>query len=240
MCCRNYIYPVVHLELLLSLCVCYNRLVGDTTPMPPELSDPVADEAQFANEPHVQGPVYMDYGTQVKIGRGTFVNAYSTWIDTCDIHVGERVLFGPHVSLYSGTHPLDPQLRDGLKGPESGKEIHIGDDCWIGGNVTILPGITIGRGTTVGAGSVVTKVHHTLLHMLTRSVDGLRHVSVECASLPSGCGKPGSNHSQNQDKHGHRTDGQGGWERCRRGRETNGSHGLSNTWRVAKPSLDFE
>ena len=39
-----------------------------------------------------------------------------------------------------------------------GKEIHIGEDCWIGGNVTILPGVTIGRGSTVGAGSVVTKV----------------------------------------------------------------------------------
>ena len=174
--------------------------------MPSELPDTVADAAQFANDPHVQSPVYMDYGTQVKIGRGTFVNAYSTWIDTCDIHVGERVLFGPHVSLYSGTHPLDPELRDGLNGPESGKEIHIGDDCWIGGNVTILPGVSIGKGATVGAGSVVTKVRHTLLHMLMRSVDGLRLVSVERASLPSGCRKSCSDHPQNQDRHGPRTD----------------------------------
>ncbi|EEB87789.1 hypothetical protein MPER_14718, partial [Moniliophthora perniciosa FA553] len=56
-----------------------------------------------------------------------------------------------------GTHPLDPAIRNGTAGPESGKEIHIGEDCWIGGNVTILPGVTIGRGATVGAGSVVTK-----------------------------------------------------------------------------------
>lgn len=33
----------------------------------------------------------------------------------------------------------------------------IGDDCWIGGNVTIMPGVTIGKGCTIGAGSVVTK-----------------------------------------------------------------------------------
>jgi acetyltransferase-like isoleucine patch superfamily enzyme len=38
-----------------------------------------------------------------------------------------------------------------------GKEIHIGEDCWIGGNVCILPGVVIGKGSVVGAGSVVTK-----------------------------------------------------------------------------------
>lgn len=72
--------------------------------------------------------------------------------------IGARTLFAPNVSLYSGTHPLDPDLRNGTKGPETGKEIHIGEDVWIGGNVTILPGVTIGNGSTVGAGSVVTKV----------------------------------------------------------------------------------
>ena len=61
------------------------------------------------------------------------------------------------MSFYSGTHPLDPAVRDGTRGPELGKEIHIGEDCWIAGNVSILPGITIGKGSVVGAGSVVTK-----------------------------------------------------------------------------------
>jgi len=32
----------------------------------------------------------------------------------------------------------------------------IGDDCWIGGNVTILAGVTIGKGCVIGAGSIVT------------------------------------------------------------------------------------
>ncbi|KAK9236700.1 trimeric LpxA-like protein [Lipomyces kononenkoae] len=135
----------------------WRELVADTTPLPPALHDAVADEAQFDEEPLVEGPVYMDYGTQVKLGNGVFINAYSTWIDTCTITVGARTLFGPHVSLYSGTHPLDPEIRNGTKGPETGKEIHIGEDCWIGGNVIILPGVTVGRGATVGAGSVVTK-----------------------------------------------------------------------------------
>lgn len=139
---------------LLTAC----RLVGDGSPMPPELPDAAADEALFDDDPVVDGPIYMDYGTQVKLGKGVYINAHSTWIDTCTISVGARTLFGPHVSLYSGTHPLEPEIRNGIKGPETGKEIHIGEDCWIGGNVTILAGVTVGRGSTVGAGSVVTKV----------------------------------------------------------------------------------
>ena len=63
-----------------------------------------------------------------------------------------------NVSLFSGTHPLDPDVRNGTQGPEMGAEIRIEEDCWLGGNVTVLPGVRIGRGSGVGAGSVVTKV----------------------------------------------------------------------------------
>lgn len=37
------------------------------------------------------------------------------------------------------------------------REVHIGDDVWIGGNVTILPGVTIGDRAVIGAGAVVTE-----------------------------------------------------------------------------------
>jgi acetyltransferase-like isoleucine patch superfamily enzyme len=79
-------------------------------------------------------------------------------IDSLPITIGSRTLFGPNVSLFAGTHPVDPAVRNGMEGPEMGAPITIGEDCWIGGNVTILPGVTIGKGSTVGAGSVVTKV----------------------------------------------------------------------------------
>jgi hypothetical protein len=33
---------------------------------------------------------------------------------------------------------MDPAIRQGLKGPECGKEVHIEDDVWIGGSVIVL------------------------------------------------------------------------------------------------------
>ena len=37
------------------------------------------------------------------------------------------------------------------------KEVIIGDDVWIGSDVTILPGVKIGNHSIIGACSVVTK-----------------------------------------------------------------------------------
>lgn len=64
-------------------------------------------------------------------------------------------MFGPFVSIFAATHEVGVQSR--RDGVEYAAPVTIGDDCWIGGNVTIMPGVTIGKGCTIGAGSVVTK-----------------------------------------------------------------------------------
>jgi len=138
----------------------YNSVVGDVTPLPVKKdgASEEEDEALFDEEPWIEPPFRADYGTNVKIGQNVFINCNCVVVDTCLVSIGSRTLFGPNVSLYSGSHPLDPDLRNGTKGPENGKPIIIEEDVWIGGNVTVVPGVTIGKGSTVGAGSVVTKV----------------------------------------------------------------------------------
>lgn len=106
----------------------------------------------------MDAPISVDHGLNLKVGKGTYFNFNLLVLDTCLITIGERVLIGPNVCLYGATHPMDPAVRNGLKGPEAGKEIHVEDDVWIGGSVIVLAGVRIGKGSTVGAGSVVTKV----------------------------------------------------------------------------------
>ena len=135
----------------------WRDIVQDPTPLPPPKTDPEEDEALFEDDPWIEGPIRIDCGTNIKLGRGVYINFNCTILDTCLVSIGSRTLLAANVSLYAATHPLDPILRNGIKGPELGKEIVIGEDCFIGGSVVILPGVHIGNGVTVGAGSVVTR-----------------------------------------------------------------------------------
>ena len=133
-------------------------VVKDERPLPPPAASTEEDDAQFADDGEVSPPIFFDFGTNVKLGKRVYINVNCTIIDTCLVTIGARTLFAPNVSIYSGTHPTNPELRDGMNGPESGKEVHIGEDVWIGGHVVILPGVRVGKGATLGAGCVVTKV----------------------------------------------------------------------------------
>lgn len=77
----------------------------------------------------------MDYGYNVQVAPGAFINFNATFVDTCTIKIGARTLIGPNCSFYSGTHPLDPAVRRGTEGPEGGAPVDIGEDVWLGGNV---------------------------------------------------------------------------------------------------------
>lgn len=62
-------------------------------------------------------------------------------------------MFGPGVAIATVGHPIKPDMRRYMYTDS----VNIGDNCWIGANVTICPGVTIGENTVIGAGSVVTK-----------------------------------------------------------------------------------
>jgi acetyltransferase-like isoleucine patch superfamily enzyme len=78
-----------------------------------------------------------------------------TILDCGLVTIGNRVMFGPYVSIFAATHETEVESR--RQNIEFAREVTIGDDCWIGGQVVILPGVHIGEGCTIGAGSVVTK-----------------------------------------------------------------------------------
>ena len=65
------------------------------------------------------------------------------------------MFIAPNVSFYTAEHPIDYETRN--KGVEYAKPITVGNNVWIGGDVTILSDVTIGNNVVIGAGSVVTK-----------------------------------------------------------------------------------
>lgn len=105
-------------------------------------------------------PFRCDYGSNIELGAGVYMNFDAVILDCARVRVGARTFFGPGVHLYPATHPLDGATRATL---ESAHEIHIGADCWIGGRSVVLCSgrkgevRTIGDGCVIGAGSVVTK-----------------------------------------------------------------------------------
>ena len=104
---------------------------------------------------YVTPPFFCDYGRNITLGLNVYFNFNCIVLDVAPVRIGDNVLFGPAVQVYTATHPLDAALR--RSGIESGKPIVIGDDAWIGGGAILNPGITIGARSVIGAGSVVTK-----------------------------------------------------------------------------------
>lgn len=102
----------------------------------------------------IEPPFFCDYGSNIHVGARVYMNFQCTILDCNRVEIGDDVMFGPGVHIYTATHPLDPDER--VEGPESALPVRIGSRVWIGGSSVILPGVTIGEGTTIGAGSVVT------------------------------------------------------------------------------------
>lgn len=105
--------------------------------------------------PFIEPPFACDYGYNIHIGHNFYANFNCVILDVCTVTIGDNVLFGPNVQLYTATHPLDAEQR--LQSLEYGKPITIGHNVWIGGGAIITPGVTIGNNVVIGAGSVVTK-----------------------------------------------------------------------------------
>ncbi len=103
----------------------------------------------------VEPPFRCDYGSNIKAGKNLFLNFNCCILDVAEVTFGDNCMIGPHVQIYTATHPLEFKPRN--SGKELGSPITIGNNVWIGGNATICPGITIGNNVVIAAGAVVTK-----------------------------------------------------------------------------------
>jgi maltose O-acetyltransferase len=108
---------------------------------------------QVGEGTEVRPPFFCDYGFNIRLGAGVFLNFNCVILDVAEVTIGDGTLIGPAVQIYAADHPRDPaQRRAGL---ELGRPVQIGQNVWIGGGAIILPGVSIGDDAVLGAGSVV-------------------------------------------------------------------------------------
>ena len=103
----------------------------------------------------IRPPFHCDYGTNISLGAGVFLNFNCVILDVVAVSIGDKTQIGPGVQILTADHPRDPKLR--ASGLECGKPVAIGSNVWIGGGALVLPGVTVGDDAIIGAGAVVTR-----------------------------------------------------------------------------------
>ncbi|KAA6457845.1 acyltransferase [Acidobacteria bacterium AB60] len=94
--------------------------------------------------------LYVYQGRHFEAGSGCRLGSFCRIWDFSPITIGNNLLASHGLTLISGTHLLD-QERTPRPGP-----ITIGNNVWIGINVTIVGPSTIGDNVIIGANSLVT------------------------------------------------------------------------------------
>lgn len=104
-------------------------------------------------------------GSEIVIGPNTTIQKNCS-IDG-SVSIGADCILAPNIYISSSQHVFEQYpgysiheqdkmfLKEFKTHPNS--PVNIGNNCWIGINVSIMPGVTIGNGCIIGANSVVTK-----------------------------------------------------------------------------------
>lgn len=112
--------------------------------------------AECGDNCYIELPLHANWGgAHLHLGNNVYANFNLTLVDDGHIYVGDKVMFGPNVTIATANHPIDPSLRE--RALQYNRDVHIGNNVWVGAGVIIVPGVTIGDNSVIGAGSIVTK-----------------------------------------------------------------------------------
>ena len=103
--------------------------------------------------------LYIESTGCIEFGDNCFVNNYFSATSIKEIKIGNDCIFGEGVKIYDHNHKYSekdagiPIHSQGF----TGKEVSIGNNCWIASNVTILAGVHIGDNCVIGANCLIYK-----------------------------------------------------------------------------------
>lgn len=122
--------------------------------LPPERAGQLRERLAAVGEgAEVRPPFFCDYGFNIRLGRGVFLNFNCVVLDVVEVTIGDGSQIGPAVQIYAADHPREAAER--RAGLEFSRPVRIGSNVWIGGGAIILPGVVVGDAAVIGAGSVV-------------------------------------------------------------------------------------
>ena len=101
--------------------------------------------------------VISELGEGIAIGNNVGISPYAFISVRGSVSIGDDTIIGPGVKIISENHvfsDIDIPIRN--QGTKR-LGIKIGNNCWLGANVTVLDGVTVGNGAIIAAGAVVTK-----------------------------------------------------------------------------------
>ena len=136
-----------------DLCAEFNNCKPSDTVKQRELLHKIIGEIK--GDIVVTAPFHCDYGINIVMGENFYSNYNCIILDGATVTFGKNVFIAPNCVISTAGHPIDAEQRG--SGSEIALPITIGDNVWIGANVTILPRVTIGCNTVIGAGSTVNK-----------------------------------------------------------------------------------
>jgi len=109
---------------------------------------------KVGKNPYFEPTFRCEFGFNITLGDNFYANFDCIMLDPGEIIIGDNVLFGPRVSIYTARHSFSGKER--AFGACYAKPVRIGNRVWVGGGVHMDHGITIGDDTIIGAGSVIT------------------------------------------------------------------------------------
>lgn len=103
---------------------------------------------------HFEPTFRCEFGRNIHIGDRFYANFDCVMLDGGGIHIGDDVLLGPRVGIYTSNHAIDAAER--AAGGCIGKPVRIGNRVWVGAGTHVNPGVQIGDDSIIGSGSVLT------------------------------------------------------------------------------------
>lgn len=101
---------------------------------------------------YILTPFTCDFGNRVSFGKNVFINHSAILSAAGGIEFKDGCMVAPGLRIATINHDMNERHTIYTYG-----KVVIGENAWIGMNVTICPGVHIGKYSVVGAGAVVTK-----------------------------------------------------------------------------------